>query len=66
VRLVPLVGAPSLHHLIPALRMHDTPIRNHLKNIYTTYQKIKLSIFNININVLHLSASTGPESTSWF
>jgi hypothetical protein len=38
VRLVPLVGAPPLHHLIPALRMPDTPIRSHLQQIkYTTY-----------------------------
>jgi hypothetical protein len=55
VRLVPLVGAPPLHHLIPALRMCDAPIRNHLHEIkYTTYEKIKLSIFNISINVMYL------------
>jgi hypothetical protein len=64
VHLVPLVGPPPLHHLIPTLRMRDTPIRNHLQKIkYTTYHKIKLSIFNININVLYLLASTGPAST---
>jgi hypothetical protein len=36
------------------------------KNKYTTYQKIKLSIFNMNIKVLYLPASTSPESTTWF
>jgi hypothetical protein len=38
VHLVPLVGAPPLHHLIPTLRMHGAPIRNHLQEIkYTIY-----------------------------
>jgi hypothetical protein len=46
VRLVPLKRAPPLHHLLLALRMHDAPIRNYLKNKYATHQKIKLSIFN--------------------
>jgi hypothetical protein len=55
VSLVPLGRAPPLHHLLPILKMCDAPIKNHLpKNKYTTYQKIKLSIFNININVLYL------------
>jgi hypothetical protein len=67
VRLVPLGRAPPLHHLLPALRMRGTPIRNHLqKNKYMTYQKIKLSIFNMNIKVLYLPTSTGPKSTTWF
>jgi hypothetical protein len=67
VRLIPLVGATPLHHLIPSLRMHDAPIRSHLQKIkYTTYQKIKLSMFNININVLYLPASIGPKSMTWF
>jgi hypothetical protein len=62
---LPLIGAPYLHHLILALRMHGAPIRNHLQEIkYTTYQKIKLSIFNININVLYLLVSTGHGSTT--
>jgi hypothetical protein len=67
VRLVPLVGSPPLHRLIPSPRMRDAPIRNYLLEIkYTTYHKIKLSIFNINISVLYLPASTGPRSTTWF
>jgi hypothetical protein len=66
VRLVPLVQAPPLHHMPPALRMCDIPIRNHLQKIkYTTYQKIKLSIFNTNTKVLYLPASTALESTTW-
>jgi hypothetical protein len=67
VFLVPLVRAPPLPHLLLVLRIHDAPIRNHLQKIkYMTYQKIKLSIFNININVLYLPASTAPESMKWF
>jgi hypothetical protein len=67
VCLVPLVGAPPLHHLLQALRMRSAPIKNHLQKIkYMTYQKIKLSLFNININVLYLSLSTGPETTTYF
>jgi hypothetical protein len=31
VRLVPLVGAPPLHHLILVLRMCGAPIRSHLQ-----------------------------------
>jgi hypothetical protein len=62
VRLIPLVRAPPLHHLLPTLRIRDAPIRNHLQIIkYTTYQKIKLSIFNTNIKVLYLFASTVSE-----
>jgi hypothetical protein len=54
VRLVPLGRALPLHHLFPAIRMRGAPIRNHLQKYkYTTYKKIKLSIFNININVLY-------------
>jgi hypothetical protein len=67
VSLVPLVGAPPLHHLIPSLRMLDALIRNYLQEIkYMIYQKIKLNIFNININALYLPASTGPKSMTWF
>jgi hypothetical protein len=63
--LVPLIGAPPLHHLIPVLRICGAPIRSHLQEIkYMTYQNIKLSIFDININVLYLPTSTGPESTT--
>ena len=67
VCLVILIGAPPLHHLLQALRMCGTPIMNHLQDIkYMTYQKVKLSLFNVNINVLYLLASTGPELTLWF
>jgi hypothetical protein len=62
VRLIPLKRAPPPHHLLPALSMRGAPIRNHLKNKYTTYQKIKLSRFNTNIKVLYLPTSTGPEN----
>jgi hypothetical protein len=54
VRLVPLGRALPLHHLLLAIRMRGAPIRNHLQKYkYTTYKKIKLSIFNINIKVLY-------------
>lgn len=60
VRLFPFVGAPHLHYMLPAFRMRDAPIKNHLQKIkYTTYEKIKLNIFNIDINVLYLLTSTG-------
>jgi hypothetical protein len=66
VRLVPLRRAPPLHYLLPALKMRDAPIRNHLqKNKYTTYQKIKLRNlirilkFCIYLQVLVLSQRHG-------
>jgi hypothetical protein len=49
-----------------------SPLEHHVDSLgcfyrikYTTYQKIKLSIFNIDINVLYLCASMGPKSTTW-
>jgi hypothetical protein len=67
VRHVPLVGAIPLHHLLSALRMHDTQIRSHLQALeYTTYPKIKLGIFNVNIDVLYLPTSTSSETMTWF
>jgi hypothetical protein len=36
VRLIPLRRAPAIHHLLPALRMCGTPIRNHLQSKTST------------------------------
>jgi hypothetical protein len=51
VRLLPLVGAPLLHHLLPALGMRSAPIRKHLQdNKYMTYEKMKLIVLNVKRN----------------
>jgi hypothetical protein len=31
-----------------------------------TYPKIKFGLFNVNIDVLYLPASTSPETMTWF